>query len=964
MGVVEAKYGSRGHRCVAGGRRPTSTVAALLHSPHPGDIFSFFYMERVQYSLERTLPQLRVLDEYSLLTRDELRSVTSQRQDFEARLIRRKAIKDDFVNYLAFEHDLNALIVLRARARAREAAERAREGDQDRSKHLPRTFFSRQAAAYSAQCVAIFERLVRKFRWDVDAWERYLTWAKSRKMRVVAGRVYARALALHPTRPALWLAAADYELNGNADTTAARALLQRALRMNKLTERVSDESKMQRTLHGRAAPKPSPRWDLTEYEQDVLRLWVEYVRMELVFLERLRRRWRVLGVDIRANDDEAAADAAVAADVPEAAAEEAAAEEPAPAELPAPSHVVDGAIPLVLLTSARTALPAHVQHYFFLAVLMLLSAFPFVDSVAVRGAGEIVSLRTSQTPLGTGDALRSRLVRGVYEGLEAMCAVWSEAGEVFAHSLTSLDPFLHPFSEAGSFDVRALPASAAAEELESHGLLHGASRLHTAFSPPLDGQYALATVPAAAAALAGERVAEAYDPWSAVRGVLLLLRLVSSRLVWVEAAEARGKDEVQVDVEDIDETLDAALVQRHPTPLLAFLTRGDLPSFVQRTVSAFRSVDEPLAFLATLRCLENSARSGIDESNLLTYLAHADAKVVAALRDDPAHAWLAVAELSRACTERAGLLDEAAVLAQRAQPLPGACVLYERLAQAAGAAPWGFSWAEDSAADASGAAVAAWDALLTACTSVEAFAHDAVPVWGVLVAYMGTVDDAASDLPAEAALVAAGEARQTLWLEYLDWVQHAASVPDDHAAASEATRWAWALYQRAVVRTGALLASSQLVGAPRARAQALHDAVVRRLYTFGASLPATRSERDADNVGRDRALAYALSHSSASTACWLALAEYEAARVSAGITARGGAPHARTMRMYTRATAQAARDGAPVDAWAAYLGYLAHTQGDMRAALRELPRAIEHVRASLGTEGVAALEARWRAMVQ
>lgn len=70
------------------------------------------------------------------------------------------------------------------------------------------------------------------------------------------------------------------------------------------------------------------------------------------------------------------------------------------------------------------------------------------------------------------------------------------------------------------------------------------------------------------------------------------------------------------------------------------------------------------------------------------------------------------------------------------------------------------------------------------------------------------------------------------------------------------------------------------------------------------------------------------------------------------------------MRMYTRATAQAARDGAPVDAWAAYLGYLAHTQGDMRAALRELPRAIEHVRASLGTEGVAALEARWRAMVQ
>ncbi|MDU7305662.1 MAG: hypothetical protein E7L41_13380, partial [Escherichia coli] len=92
-----------------------------------------------------------------------------------------------------------------------------------------------QAAHSSAHCVAIFERMVLKFRWDLDAWERYIAWAKKRKMRVVAGRVYARALAMHPMQPSLWLSAADYELNTHADTSAARALLQRAIRTNKLS---------------------------------------------------------------------------------------------------------------------------------------------------------------------------------------------------------------------------------------------------------------------------------------------------------------------------------------------------------------------------------------------------------------------------------------------------------------------------------------------------------------------------------------------------------------------------------------------------------------------------------------------------------------------------------------------------------------------------------------------------------
>lgn len=406
-------------------------------------------MERVQYSLERTLPQLRILDEHRILTKDELRSVTIQRQEFEARLIRRKADKTDFVRYLEFEDDLHALVTLRARERHRLAVERSKAGDEDaKAQLLPRSFFPKQAASSSAQCVAILERMVRKFRFDVDAWERYIAWAKRRKMRVVAGRVYARALALHPMQPALWLSAADYELNTHADPSAARALLQRGIRTNKLTDTaaLSAESvKAQKTGRGaRALRDPGAlRWHVSPYEQDVLRMWVEYMRMELVFIERLRRRWRVLGMesdvepreqgaeaaaqsvalDDESDEDEetAAAEAEVDADVPQEETDTQPAPKagirPAAGMVIPPGHqqIMSGAIPLVLLRSASDSIPRALLLYVYVALLQLLSSFPFYDSVVVKQNGDVVSLRTSDGVQGLGDRLRARLMHGVLD---------------------------------------------------------------------------------------------------------------------------------------------------------------------------------------------------------------------------------------------------------------------------------------------------------------------------------------------------------------------------------------------------------------------------------------------------------------------------------------------------------------------------------------------------------------------
>ncbi|WFD01934.1 U3 snoRNP protein [Malassezia obtusa] len=998
-------------------------------------------MERVQYSLERSLPQLRLLDEQKLLSQEELRSITSQRQALEARLIRRKADKADFLQYLELEHDLNSLIQLRARERMREASKEARANGADhKAKLLPRNFFAKQAASYSAVCIGLFERMVRKFRYDVDAWERYLAWARSRKMRVVAGRVYARALSLHPTHVPLWISAADYELNGNSDTTAARALLQRGLRMNPLVDtdaKLAQETqeypapKLQRAPRGRARAvrdAGAVRWVLTDYEKDVLRLWVEYFRMELVFVERLRRRWRVLGLDSGAesapalagddafataratahtvapeardasDEETAAAEAEVDDEVPDASLDEQpetfAAPRTAPAagaQVPAGhAQIMSGSIPLVLIANAQKALPATVQLYLYVALLQLLSAFPFYDSVVVREHGEVLSVRVSSGALGSGDRLRSRLVDGVLAAVHATSAdVWSEAGQLAGAVLQAVHPLLHPWSHGVQADMEwaALPASLAADELEQNGLLHGASRLHPVYAPPVDALYALADIPR------GLRVSDAgagvLDPWGVCRPVLFVLQVVSARLVdrAAPAADDEADDEASV---ASDALSDDGRVAWHATPYLAMLSQsGDLPVVIRTLVSAFRKQlagsDEriALAFLATLRFLANPTRAGIDEANLLKYLARAEQKLLDTLLHDGPHmdlAWLAIEQLVR---RAAALEDDGAALsalfadAQRLVETdamhPGAWALYERLGTQVAArgvpgeeatAPFAFAWASDAAdaADA-GAARAAWLRMLDACTSAAGVAQDtSAPVWGALVLWLGCTHAA---LPDDAALLMPHTARIALWHDFVAWAQRAAQLPADAPAkrVRRAWRWAWATCEQAVSRTGALLASSQLVGTARAHAQALHDAVVEQVFFAAGALAAHGA--DAERAERkDHALDWLLQHSSASVACWLELARREAVLAEIQPEDARAALVRRAARVYERAVAQAERsDDVALDGvWLAYLAFLVHTQRDMPAALAALQRALQRLRAA-DVAQAHALQRAWQALV-
>ena len=186
-------------------------------------------------------------------------------------------------------------------------------------------------SAYSARTISIYERSTRKFKSNLSVWLDYIAWCQKKGMRIVLGRVLARALALHPLAVQMWLIGAEYELNENQSSNSARVLLQRGWRLIKpaatnasstrngkkkarseeVDQRPNKKSRIDETgASGTSFSSPQPSRLAAEriarqfsfqlssqQERDYVQLAVAYLRMELVFMERLRRRWTLLGID-------------------------------------------------------------------------------------------------------------------------------------------------------------------------------------------------------------------------------------------------------------------------------------------------------------------------------------------------------------------------------------------------------------------------------------------------------------------------------------------------------------------------------------------------------------------------------------------------------------------------------------------------------------------------------------------
>ncbi|KAF5371580.1 hypothetical protein D9758_003433 [Tetrapyrgos nigripes] len=207
--------------------------------------FSFTAMERVQFEQEQMLDELKDLVEKKLFTVKETKQILKQRTQYEAALVRRVAKKADFLRYAQYEMGLEQL--------RRKRAERLK---------IPSTPKTISDYALVRRQFNIFERVLKRFKSDVGLWIEYIQLAKKEGARSLVGRITARALQLHPNVPALYILAASHELE-HLSPTSARSLLQRGIRMN----------------------------------GESVEMWTEYIKMELGFMESLRRRWQTLGVE-------------------------------------------------------------------------------------------------------------------------------------------------------------------------------------------------------------------------------------------------------------------------------------------------------------------------------------------------------------------------------------------------------------------------------------------------------------------------------------------------------------------------------------------------------------------------------------------------------------------------------------------------------------------------------------------
>ncbi|KAI9197765.1 hypothetical protein LWI28_004030 [Acer negundo] len=215
----------------------------------------------VQYRLERMVDELDDLERRGIFTRREISEIVKQRRKFEYRLKRRSPLKEDFLAYVEYETQLDALRRLRKKSVARLENENDENGATTATKKK-RSRKSISDFAGVVRIVQIYRLAVTRFKGDVELWFKYLEFCRQRKNGRMK-KILAQVIRFHPKVPGVWIYAAAWEFDHNLNVTGARALMQNGLRVCPNSED----------------------------------LWVEYLRMELTYLNKLKARKVALGED-------------------------------------------------------------------------------------------------------------------------------------------------------------------------------------------------------------------------------------------------------------------------------------------------------------------------------------------------------------------------------------------------------------------------------------------------------------------------------------------------------------------------------------------------------------------------------------------------------------------------------------------------------------------------------------------
>ncbi|WRT67398.1 uncharacterized protein IL334_004369 [Kwoniella shivajii] len=233
-------------------------------------------MDKVQFQLEATLPELKDLYEKGLFTKSEINHITKKRTAFETSLIRRVTRKEDFFKYAEYEINLERLRKVRWKKL---------------KYHLNPPPPSASTYSLPRRTLYILKRATVKFPGDLATWLAYVEYASREGMRKVVGKGLTNALQHHPTSSTLYLLQTYYHLH--PASPFPRESIPSTSKLD-LPSATSNEPPAF-AIEGIDPARTTLLIGLRLLPQSI-DLWREYVKLELGWVEALRRRWKLLGI--------------------------------------------------------------------------------------------------------------------------------------------------------------------------------------------------------------------------------------------------------------------------------------------------------------------------------------------------------------------------------------------------------------------------------------------------------------------------------------------------------------------------------------------------------------------------------------------------------------------------------------------------------------------------------------------
>lgn len=268
--------------------------------------------DKARFFLEQSVPELQEYSRKNIFAPDEISAIAHKRSDFE-HLINLPGVStpSDYARFATYEMNLDQLRKKRCKRLAIKSTNIAVTSG-------PRKVFF------------ILERGVRRFQGDLGLWLQYLEFCKAQKSNKKLVQALTQCLRLHPLRWELWVWAAKFFVETQADMNTARSYMQRGLRFCK-TER---------------------------------RLWLEYAKLEMNYVAKIAARRKILGLDgnntkkiegveeADVNDDMIALPSITAEDIDPELQNQAEGQDVSALSKMAASPALEGAIPMAIAETA------------------------------------------------------------------------------------------------------------------------------------------------------------------------------------------------------------------------------------------------------------------------------------------------------------------------------------------------------------------------------------------------------------------------------------------------------------------------------------------------------------------------------------------------------------------------------------------------------------------------------------